>query len=216
MTFSTKGVSETHTYNGYYSEINFFTDEKDALAVTIDTARLHTRSVESSENDLNAYAALFGDSVVMEKFATGVTKTKEEMRDRIKIWVERWRHRDPYSALAVFKQGSDDFVGHVVLGHGDAPGQSELAYLSMQKYWNQKFGTEAVSAIVKEYAPATVQEGYTLEGKTLEKITATVRIDNVASVKIFDNVMKRTGKETKFGAERYTYSIGLSELYQKV
>jgi hypothetical protein len=75
MTFSTTGVSGTHTYSGH-SEINFFLDDNDALAVIIDTPRLHMRSVESSENDLNAYAALFGDPAVMEKFALGVTKTK--------------------------------------------------------------------------------------------------------------------------------------------
>jgi len=210
-------VSNTHTYRGS-SEVNFFLNDDAELTVTIDTDRLHIRSVEASEKDFGSYAALFGDQDVMGKFATGQTKTREEMETRIKeTWVKRWHQNDPYSGLAVFKKDTDDFLGHVVIGHGDEAGQSELAYLFMKNHWGKRFGSEAVNAVVKEYAPATVKEGYTLDGKALEKITATTRPDNPASVKILTNLgMHKIGEEEKYGAVRHHFSIDLSELIKKV
>jgi ribosomal-protein-alanine N-acetyltransferase len=213
----TSSISSIHTYHGS-SEVNFFLNEHDALTVTIDTDRLHIRSVEASEENYVSYAALFGDQDVMSKFATGQTKTREEMETRIKdVWVKRWYQNDPYTGLAAFKKDTDEFLGHVVIGHGDAPGQSELAYLFMKNHWGKGFGTEAVTAVVKEYAPATVMEGYTLEGKTLEKITATARPDNPGSVKILEKLgMHKIGEEEKYGALRHHFSINLSELNKKV
>ena len=103
-----------------------------------------------------------------------------------------------------------------MIGHGDAPGQSELAYLFMENHWGKGFGTEAVTAVVKDYAPAAVKEGYTLDGKTLEKITATVRPDNPGSVKILEKLgMHKIREDEKYGAFRHDYSISLSELTQK-
>lgn len=66
----TSSVSSTHTYHGS-SEVNFFLNENNALNVTIDTERLHIRSVETSEEDYGCYASLFSDQNVMSKFASG-------------------------------------------------------------------------------------------------------------------------------------------------
>ncbi len=99
-----------------------------------------------------------------------------------------------------------------MIGHGDEPGQSELAYLFMKNHWGKGFGTEAVTALVKEYAPATVMEGYTLEGKTLENITATARSDNPASVKILEKLkMHKIGEEEKYESLRQHFSINIIE-----
>ncbi len=217
MTSLTSNVPTTHTYYGS-SEVNFFLNDHNALTVTIDTNRLHIRSVEPSEEDYSSYVALFGDQKVMGKFATGQTKTREDTETRVKdVWVKRWQQNDPYSGLAVFKNDTDEFIGHVVIGHGDVAGQSELAYLFMKNHWGKGFGTEAVTSVVKEYAPATVQEGYTLDGKTLEKITATTRPDNPGSVKILEKLgMHKIGEEEKYGALRHHFSIDLSELSKKV
>lgn len=211
--FAYKIGSNTHTYYGN-SQINFFSDDNEGLSVTIDTDRLHIRSVQATEAEYDRYALLFGDKVVMEKYATGQTKTKEEMKARIKdVWVKRWHDNDPYAGLAVFKNDSDDFLGHVILGHGDVSGESELAYLFNQTYWKQGYGNEAVTALVKEYAPATVSEGYTLEGKTLQRIVATVRPDNPASCRILQNAgMHFVSAEVKLGALRHHYSIDFTAL----
>ena len=215
MASFTSNVINTHTYHAN-SEVNFFLNEREELTVTIDTDRLHIRSVEAS--DCSSYAALFSDEDVMSKYGFGQTKTQEETESRVKdMWVKRWHQRDPYAGLAVFNNDTDDFLGHVVIGHGDEPGQSELAYLFMKNYWNKRYGSEAVTAVVKDYAPATVAEGYTLEGKPLETITATARPDNPASVKILEKLgMHKIGEEEKYGAVRHHFSIDLSELTYKV
>lgn len=216
MSSLTSSVTNTHTYRGS-SEVNFFLNDHKELTVTIDTDRLHIRSVEASEKDYSSYAALFGAEEVMGKYANGQTKTREEMETRIKdVWVKRWHQNDPYAGLAVFKNDTDDFLGHVVVGHGDEAGQSELAYLFMKNHWGKGFGSEAVTAVVKEYAPATLTEGYTLEGKLLERITATARPDNPASVKILEKLgMHKIAEENKYGAIRHLFSIELNELTKK-
>lgn len=205
-------TSSTHTYNGF-SEIKFNVDKEKRLTVTIDTERLHIRSITSSEEDLGYYTSLFGDPDVMCKYATGQTKTKEDMQTRINdSWAKRWKDNDPYSALAVFKQKNHNkFLGHVVLGYGDNPGESEIAYLFMKKHWKKGYGSESVKALVEDYAPATIKEGYLVEGKSLTKITATVRPDNPASVKIVEKVdMKKVKEEDKYGSTRYHYALELA------
>jgi RimJ/RimL family protein N-acetyltransferase len=112
--------------------------------------------------------------------------------------------------LAVFKKDSGEFIGHVVLEHGDKAGESELAYLFNRPYWGQGYGSEAVSAVVKDYALATMEEGYSLDGKSLEKIVATTRPDNPASVRILEKTgMHIVGTDEKFGAPRRHYAIKL-------
>ena len=70
--------------------------------------------------------------------------------------------------------------------------------------------------MVKEYAPATIQEGYTLEGKPLERIVATARPDNPASGRILEKVgMRFVRAEEKYGALRHHYSIDLNELQEQ-
>jgi RimJ/RimL family protein N-acetyltransferase len=192
------------------SEVNFFINDQDQLSVTIDTERLHIRSVEAKEEDYASYAALFGDPNVMCKYAFGHTKTRLEMEAQINdVWVKRWHKNDPYSGLVVFNKDTDEFVGHVALGYGEViPGQCELAYHIMKDHWRKGYGTEAVTAVVREYAPATIEKGYTLEGKTLEKIIATARPDNPVSIKILEKLgMKKIGEEEKFGAMRHLFSI---------
>lgn len=199
------------------SEVNFYRDDEQGLLVTIETARLYICSVLGKEKDYENYSALFGDVAVMEKYAKGITKTNAEVRSMIdNRFAKRWRESDPYSGFAVYTNDSDTFLGHVVLGHGDSPGESELAYLFMRAHWNKGYGTEAVSAVVREYAPATVKEGYRLEGKPLQKIVATTRPDNPASARILQKVgMHLVKDEERHGALRHHYSIDLTELQKK-
>lgn len=195
------------------SDINFSLNGN-VLDVTIETERLYIRSVEASEKEYASYAALFGDKDVMDKFATGETKTKEEIQKRIKgIWRCRWEQNNPYAGMTILRKENKEFLGHIVLGYGNAPGEAELAYLLKKVYWGHGFGTEAVAAIVNEYVPATIQRGYTLKGKPLSKINATVRPDNPASEKILKKIgMNKIGEEEKYGALRHYYSIETSNI----
>lgn len=113
----------------------------------------------------------------------------------------------------ISKKDTDEFVGHVILGHGDEPGQSELAGLSLKHHWRSGYGVQAGTAVVREYAPAIVMEGFLLDGKALERITATARTDNKGSVGCLEKYkMRKVSEEVKYGATRYNYQILLSEL----
>ncbi len=205
-------VSNIHTYRGN-AEINFIRDDRGALSVTIDTDRLHMRSVKAKESDYDRYAALFGDKEVMEKFATGQTKTREEVQSRIDdVWAKRWRENDPYSGFAVFKKDTREFVGHAILGHGESPGQAELGGLGNRSFWEKGYGSEAAKALLQEYIPATIQEGYLLDGKLVQTVLATARVDNPASSRILGKIgMQFVREEEKYGALRRHYAMDLSK-----
>lgn len=196
----------------FESQIHFSLNDQGNLSVNIETERLYIRSVEASEAEYDRYAALFGSKKVMEKFATGETKSREDLVKRINdVWVKRWRARDPYAGLSIFKKDTGEFLGHVVLGHSE-PGVAEVAYVLDSPYWKNGYGSEAVAAVINDYAPATVREGYLLDGKPLEKIVATARPDNPASVRILEKVgMKYSGSEIKFNALRHHYSLSLNQ-----
>lgn len=213
---SFSNVLSIHSYQGR-SAINFVNYTDGGLAVTIDTDRLHMRSVEATEEDFNSYTTLFGDPDVMRKYAAGLTKSREETIERIRdVWANRWKENNPYSGFAVFRKDTKEFIGHVIVGHGDVSGESHIAYLLMKNHWGNGFGTEAVDALTREYAPATIQEGHKVEGKILEKITATVRVDNIPSKKILKKVgFHRTGFEEKFDGFRKLYTFDLTNLNVK-
>jgi RimJ/RimL family protein N-acetyltransferase len=186
------------------AEVGF--DETDeGLTVTIDTERLRLTSVKQ-EDDKQYHATLFGDVDVMKKFGTGDTRNPEQVTERVKGWADRWKKKIPFSSLAVRKQTDDNVIGQVVLGFGDAPGESELAYLFGREHWGQGFGTEAVLPVVKQYAPALASKKYEIDGQPFSTITATSRVDNPASIKILEKAgMTVEKQEEKFGHMRNHY-----------
>ncbi len=185
-----------------------FTQSKDGLSVRIETARLILRSITPKDTD--AYTKLHADKEVVRLYASGEPQSKDKVRDRINdIWVKRWKNNDPYSALAVFSKATNEFLGHAILGHGDRPGQSEAAMLIHKQAWDRKYGTEMAHAL-KDYASATVQKGYLLEGKPLDEVVATARTDNAPVIKILKHLgMQITHTSEKFGSLRHHYSIKL-------
>ena len=200
----------THTYRGQ-SDITFNTDPRNGLSVHIETPNLYMRSVTLA--DIDQYAALYNDPDVTSKFGSGIPQPRRYIEDRIRrIWVTRWENNDPYSALAVFEKGTNHFMGHAVLGHGDHPGQAEIAGLGHKEYWQKGYGIEAATALVQEYAPATVKEGYLLNGKPLTTINATARPDNPASWKILEKTMRYVGDVQEHGSTRHKYTIELNEV----
>ncbi len=179
------------------------------LSVKIETKHLRLRSVKP--NDLERYAKLLRDSKVMEKYGTGNLQKKADVRKRIDSYVKRWSENDPYSGFAVFDK-RNRFIGHVVLGHGDVSGVSELAYLFHRRFWHKGFGSEIASAMVKDYAPELIKRNYMLDHKRLTKITATSRQDNLWSCRILEKLgMTVEKQEEKFGHLRNFYTIRMED-----
>lgn len=201
-----------NTVNLSNVQIQFDLNDQMNLHVTIETPRLHIRSVQAA--DLDSYAALYADRDVMGKFADGSTKSREDIQKRIEnSWVKRWQTNDPYSGLAITTKATREFVGHIILGHGDVPGESEVAILTRKKFWNQGYGSEAMTALIRHYAPRTFQQGYLVEGKPLQLIRATSRPDNVASRKILKKIgFVHRETEEKYGAIRHHYTLAMDAL----
>lgn len=188
------------------TEINIFETQENGVSVTIATRNLNMRSV--TKEDYNNFIALFGDAEVMSKFAIGKTKTRDETIALVDGWIQGWRDGDPYSGFAVFKNGTGEFLGYAILGHGNCPGEAELAGLGRREFWNQGYGKEVAAALVHEYALETVRGNYRLKGALLTKIVATARPDNETTIKIVEQIgMELIRKEKKFGVLRHLYAI---------
>lgn len=198
----------------YKNQITF-TSNDNGLFVEITTERTYIRSV--LEEDQKSLIALFGDKEVMKKYAEGVVRSKESTEERIKdVWRKRWKEHDPFSAFAVFERETKEFMGWINLGHGEKEGQAEIAYLFREIYWNKRYGSECVKAIVEDYAQAIINKKYLLEEAPLRQIVATARVDNLYSCRILEKIgMKKSHTSEKYGAKRNHYSLLLNESQKK-
>ena len=193
-------------------EIYFEVNDKNQLSVTIQTERLSMQSV--AENDFTHYSQLFSDAENVAKFCYGkpwdaMTETKPCMD----AWIKRWHHNDPFSALTVSKQGTDEFIGHIVLEPDEEPGHVEVGYAFDKKSWGKGYGKESVTAVVREYVPELVNRNYKVNGEDFTAIVATARPDNAGSVKILQAAgMKIVGEKFKFAHNRYVFFLSTTEL----
>lgn len=188
--------------------------EFNAFSVAIRTERLLIRSIE--KQDLPHMIELFADPVVMEKYMTGVPLSQEKVEARFERWYNRWQMMDPYSSFAITLIDENEnypFIGLITLGHGDVPGESEVAFLLHKQYWNQKYGKEAATAIIHGYGSLLMLKGFGPEGVPLKQIVATARTDNVFSIKLLESLgMERIDTIQEYGSERYRYAIDSSHL----
>lgn len=172
-----------------------------AIGITIETERLMIVPVSRSDA-ADYHQFLFSRPTVMEKFASGEVRDKAYVDGRIDTWVKRWESGDPFGGFAI-RLKSGEFVGHVVLGHGDEPGRSEIAYLIREDMWHKGFGSEAARGIVQGLAPLLRAYGFSVEGKEFTLIDATARPDNPGSGKILANMgMNIVSTSEKFNAFR--------------
>lgn len=182
------------------------------LHVTIETERLYLESVTAKF--LPDYSKMFSDPEVMKTFSTGKPWEEEVIHVTFDGWVTRWKQDDPFSSLCVSKNDDDSqFIGHVVLGHGEKPGQSELAYVLNKLKWGQGYGKEAVHAVVRDYAPALARRNYTLAGEIFTSISATALETNTASIKILENAgLKKVDRLFKHDGKRFVFFANVSDL----
>ncbi|MBI2742603.1 MAG: GNAT family N-acetyltransferase [Chlamydiales bacterium] len=227
MTFALKNMVSLHYRD--HCEVRFYKDDRGQLSATIDTDRLHIESLgpqndnpRSTEETHALYASLYGNTEVMEKFAGGKTKSPEDTAKLVNNWIKRWQSGDPFGGMAIYLKETGEFVGHIVLGHGDNPGESSLAGLGNARFWNSGYGTEAAVALVEDFAPLTVQEDYRFlitdkDGQVskplLNKIAATAKTDNGASVAILSKKlkMKDAGIWEEHGAPRHHFFKEISD-----
>lgn len=159
-----------------------------------------------SNNPFSALAVLLKKSELPSSDIPRTTSVKVNSLDR----------------LSSNSEDSQPFIGHVILGGADPAlvkideqelNASELAYIFHTKYWGKGLGTEAVTAVVQDYAPELANKEYLVNNNTFQAICATSRQDNPASKKILlFQGMKKIGETFKFNAIRDEFAISLKTL----
>lgn len=145
--------------------VSFHWDTDLSLTVTIETSQLYMRSVQATQEDINSYTDLFSEGM-SNKWKNEGSSVASLIKD---VWAKRWKKNDPYSALAVFKNDTFEFIGHVAISAGTTPGSGELTFLFKKNYSRQELINEAIAAVVNEFLPATVEEGYKINGEVLRE-----------------------------------------------
>jgi RimJ/RimL family protein N-acetyltransferase len=211
------------TEGSYQGPIDVSLQITGGIRVRIETENLILHSI--TRDNQEDYLQLFSDPETVKKYADGIPWTKEEIQERMEIWIKRWESQDPFSAFAVFlKNESKPFMGHIVLGHGLREGQAELAVLFKPEYLPQGYGQQAVAAILHGYAPRLIKDQYAprlikdqyfvniddenCQPVPLRVVHATVRIDDpyvAQALRLSD--MQHGSMETLWGALRSHYSM---------
>ena len=156
---------------------------KSEMRVRLHTDRLTLKSVDRGLED--EYLKLFTCEKNMEMYLSGETKSKEWVEKVLEKWSSRWEQGDTLSAFAIYlndEQGHerDTFIGHVVAGYGDTPGESQFAIVIDHSYCRKGFGKEVLKAILTWFVP-------TLRAVTgVRTVAASAHPDNVASWKIME------------------------------
>lgn len=209
---SVASTSYVQVYQGPTSKITFTKNEKKELNATIETKRLTLQPVTMEH--VERYQEIYSKDVVMAKFLDGKTKTADYVKGRITTLETRWKNNDPYGGFEVCEKTKNTILGLAFIGHGDQPGVSVIAGLGDDSYWQQGYGSEAATAVVREYSLATFQENYQLDGQLLKSITGTARKDNEGSWKIMEKAlgMKRLEPIANSDPDRYEYSIDLADI----
>jgi len=189
--------------------------------VEIRTDDLTLKPIVDDAKTIQFYqTALYGDPVVMRRFADGIVRGREVVERRVRSLADRWRNHDCYSAFVISHALTGECLGHTLFGHGDSKGETEYALLLKRYFadgsplWNRGIGRQVIYAMFTGWAPWLAAAGIPVvndaDGKAypLDTLTATVRKDNLAH-RLFDRLLvddptnvKRTFDSTKWGAER--------------
>lgn len=139
------------TYENNNVKIDFYRDPDIGLTVAMETKNFLIRSICPQDRE------------------------KYEADQSVEYWIGRWQANDPYGVLIILDKETQ-FLGHVSLERGHNPGEADLSYVGNENY-SDKALSEVVTAMIQEYAPATVKEGYVLfEGEVLSRIIVTAYI----------------------------------------
>lgn len=135
------------------------------------TERLLVRHFQPS--DLDDFAALCADRVVMRFVDDGTTLPRSEVERWIRVCQEKYATRG-YGTSAVFERATGTFIGYC--GVVRAPGRDfdELIYVYHVASWGKGYATETSRAMLN----------YVFHRSTLDRIYATIHPDNAAFIHV--------------------------------
>jgi RimJ/RimL family protein N-acetyltransferase len=194
--------------------------------ISFETEDLLLRSAQ--ESDRAAYQQLFSDPETMAKYADNESRLKEQdievwkkeqtakADDRVDTYIRRWTvEKDPFSGFAIFLKANNEFIGHVVAGHGKEKGQSCFALIISKDHWHKGYGTQAAKAIFHQYLPALMRNHYQrtgeplpLDGAPFSEVSAVARVDQAYGRAILEKCgLAQTGEKEIWGSPRAVYAM---------
>jgi ribosomal-protein-alanine N-acetyltransferase len=142
----------------------------------LDTDRLRLRPVAA--DDLDHFAALYGDPDVMRFIGTRVPMTRQQAGERLEFMLDHWR-RHGFGMWVLFRKADGAFVGRCGMRYLDDTTEIELGYTLAKAFWGQGLATEASRAVVR----------YAFEVMRCARLVAIADPAHVASI----HVMKKLG-----------------------
>jgi ribosomal-protein-alanine N-acetyltransferase len=142
----------------------------------IETNRL--RLGQFCADDLDAYAAIMGDSEVGKGFPKGTGYTPEESKRSLDSIMNHW-DKHGFGIWAITERQMNALIGRCGLNLITETSEVEVDFVIAPKYWRRGFATEA--------AKAALTYGFTV--LDLDRIIALAKPENTAS----RNVMGKIG-----------------------
>ena len=143
---------------------------------TIETSRIRLRSI--SEEDTDAFYAIYSDPEVMRYWSTPPLVDREAAANLIKKIHEDWQ-RHMILKWGIALRTDDQLIGSITLFNLDFNHRrAEIGYALGRDYWGRGYMNEALMALLK----------YTFEVLDLHRIEADVDPRNVASIKTLERL----------------------------
>ncbi|MES2274308.1 MAG: GNAT family N-acetyltransferase [Chlamydiota bacterium] len=179
----------------------------------ITTQNLRMTPIKEDAQTIDEWADLSGDPDVMRLYMNGSLRTRDQSAGRVKVLAKRFLDGDPFSAYRVSDKTTGAFLGMVNVGHGDIPGESQMAGFGLKAFWKKGYGKEAATAMVHGLMPEVVKRGVLLEKEPLREIIATAHSENGASNRILQDLgMKYIKSANLHGGIRNYYAIQVAEM----
>jgi RimJ/RimL family protein N-acetyltransferase len=163
------------------------------------TKRLILRGFQ--EDDLNAYADMYGDANVMRYIGSGQTLTRDESWRGMAMMLGHW-HLRGYGLWAVEERASGAMIGRVGCWCPEGWLGFEIGWMIRQAYWGKGFATEA-GLVAMEYAFEELQQPH---------IISIIQPENFASRRVAEKLgEKLKGTAEVLGKETVVYGMSREE-----
>jgi RimJ/RimL family protein N-acetyltransferase len=135
------------------------------------TERLLARHFQP--HDLDDFAALCADPVIMRFVGDGITLARDEVARWIEVCRRKYAERG-YGTSAIFEWSSGDFIGYCGVVRAPDRDFDELIYVFHRRFWGQGYATEIGQAMLDHVFAIS----------SLDEIAATIDPDNQNSIRV--------------------------------
>jgi ribosomal-protein-alanine N-acetyltransferase len=156
--------------------------------------------------DLNPLTVLWSDCAVMRYLPTGQPRSSRDTRKILEGFVQHWQEKK-FGPWALTLKENKKFIGYCgLLTAANAP-EIELLYGIARAFWGMGIAGEAAGAVLK----------WGFESIGLEKITAAVLPENIASKRILEGLGMESDPSLDFyGPDVLYYSLSRANYLSKI